>query len=421
MRRIPTLALGTKLALAFAFTVFMVFFVGNSIQLTVLQNHLREQGEQQVLEQQKNYAQQIAQAKHDLIIQFKPLMGMLADFATTPLLARISETDHSDFDIVDSLQNCFTYYLEKEDIKQCTDLLVYRFGINSEIAKINQSFITSAIHFLIENEDLVGIRIEDWNEKNYIGFSKTGDGSLQEWVAHDQLSQLPFLKIDIEDEEGEYLGKIVFAYSNARIENLEKDRKLQLEKATGKIKENIRNNRKKVINSNIVKAFVFSVVLVAMLFLMSIRVIIRPIQDLKASADRIAQGHLDTRSTIQSNDEVGSLAQSLNNMAANLQATMTSRDSLAHEVEQRKLAEKNLERTIKELERALAEVKTLSGMLPICASCKKIRDDKGYWNQIESYISTHTDVDFSHSICPNCIEELYGEEEWFQEAKKKQD
>jgi PAS domain S-box-containing protein len=58
---------------------------------------------------------------------------------------------------------------------------------------------------------------------------------------------------------------------------------------------------------------------------------------------------------------------------------------------------------------ALSEVKTLSGLLPICASCKKIRDDKGYWNQIESYIRDHSEADFSHSICPVCAKKLYPE------------
>ncbi|GAB4339958.1 MAG: hypothetical protein Kow0089_13280 [Desulfobulbaceae bacterium] len=59
------------------------------------------------------------------------------------------------------------------------------------------------------------------------------------------------------------------------------------------------------------------------------------------------------------------------------------------------------------LEEALSQVKQLSGFLPICASCKKIRDDKGYWNQIESYIREHSEAEFSHSICPECAAELY--------------
>ncbi len=49
----------------------------------------------------------------------------------------------------------------------------------------------------------------------------------------------------------------------------------------------------------------------------------------------------------------------------------------------------------------------MSGMLPICAGCKKIRDDKGYWQQIEAYISVHSEVDFSHGICPECVKRLY--------------
>jgi len=54
------------------------------------------------------------------------------------------------------------------------------------------------------------------------------------------------------------------------------------------------------------------------------------------------------------------------------------------------------------LQDGLAKVRTLSGMLPICANCKKIRDDKGYWNQIEGYMQDHSEVDFSHCLCPEC-------------------
>jgi len=71
-------------------------------------------------------------------------------------------------------------------------------------------------------------------------------------------------------------------------------------------------------------------------------------------------------------------------------------------VEKELLSERN------ELQRALSEIKTLSGLLPICASCKKIRDDKGYWNQIELYIRDHSEAEFSHGICPHCAEKLYG-------------
>ncbi|MCD6287823.1 MAG: GAF domain-containing protein [Candidatus Hydrogenedentes bacterium] len=76
----------------------------------------------------------------------------------------------------------------------------------------------------------------------------------------------------------------------------------------------------------------------------------------------------------------------------------------------RKRAEEERERLIEELQDALARIKTLRGLIPICASCKKIRDDKGYWNQIEQYIGEHSDAEFSHSLCPACAKKLYGHE-----------
>ncbi len=61
-----------------------------------------------------------------------------------------------------------------------------------------------------------------------------------------------------------------------------------------------------------------------------------------------------------------------------------------------------------ELQHTKAQVKELSGYLPICAECKKIRDDQGFWTQIEQYISTHSEAEFSHSLCPGCVKKLYG-------------
>jgi len=68
---------------------------------------------------------------------------------------------------------------------------------------------------------------------------------------------------------------------------------------------------------------------------------------------------------------------------------------------------KDLLETNDKLRESLANIKTLSGLLPICAGCKKIRDDKGYWNQIETYISRHSQAEFSHGLCPNCIKKYY--------------
>lgn len=80
-----------------------------------------------------------------------------------------------------------------------------------------------------------------------------------------------------------------------------------------------------------------------------------------------------------------------------------------YDVSDQKKIEEERQQLIDELQKALAKVKQLSGFIPICASCKKIRDDKGYWNQVEAYIEQHSDAEFSHGICPECAKKLYPE------------
>lgn len=81
--------------------------------------------------------------------------------------------------------------------------------------------------------------------------------------------------------------------------------------------------------------------------------------------------------------------------------------AIIRDITERKQVERDRETLIVELQQAMKKVKTLNGMLPICSSCKKIRDDKGYWNQIESYIRDHSEAEFSHGICPECAKEMY--------------
>ena len=78
------------------------------------------------------------------------------------------------------------------------------------------------------------------------------------------------------------------------------------------------------------------------------------------------------------------------------------------EILRRKQVEAERERLIQQLKEAMGQLKVLSGMLPICASCKKIRDEKGLWNHLESYIRDHSEAEFTHGICPECTQKLYG-------------
>ncbi|MBN1794872.1 MAG: PAS domain S-box protein [Candidatus Omnitrophica bacterium] len=88
---------------------------------------------------------------------------------------------------------------------------------------------------------------------------------------------------------------------------------------------------------------------------------------------------------------------------------------IIRDITEHKKIEQEREELIAELKEALAKVKKLKGLLPICASCRKVRDDAGYWQKLETYICEHAEVDFSHGICPECIKKLYP-----KLAKKKQ-
>lgn len=90
-------------------------------------------------------------------------------------------------------------------------------------------------------------------------------------------------------------------------------------------------------------------------------------------------------------------------------ALQTAHDRLCEEMAVRARTAAENERLIADLQTSLARVKTLSGLLPICAACKKIRDDQGYWTQIEAYLRVHSNAELTHGICPECADRLYGQ------------
>jgi PAS domain S-box-containing protein len=87
--------------------------------------------------------------------------------------------------------------------------------------------------------------------------------------------------------------------------------------------------------------------------------------------------------------------------------TGTTATAILRDLTARRAVEAERERLIVELQQALAEVRTLRGIIPICSSCKKIRDDSGYWHAVDAYVHAHTEAQFSHGICPDCCERLY--------------
>ncbi len=121
------------------------------------------------------------------------------------------------------------------------------------------------------------------------------------------------------------------------------------------------------------------------------RNISRSIKQLELSTREISEGKFDQLPKVRNQDELGDLSLAFQRMAQRLKQVEEEREKLIHA-----------------LRDALANIKRLHGMLPICASCKKIRDDKGYWNQLEAYIEEHSEAEFTHGICPDCMKKLYG-------------
>ena len=88
---------------------------------------------------------------------------------------------------------------------------------------------------------------------------------------------------------------------------------------------------------------------------------------------------------------------------------LEAHERIERDIAARKQVEEEREQLIRELQEAMAKVKMLSGLLPICSSCKRIRDDQGYWQRIEEYIRDHSEAEFTHSVCQDCARKLYPE------------
>ena len=159
---------------------------------------------------------------------------------------------------------------------------------------------------------------------------------------------------------------------------------------------------------------------------LSKRFMFGPLSMIKDKALQISSSeeHLGEEIPLPSGRELKELAIAFNSMSKSLRHHIDNLEELVEkrtvelsnmnielekEIAEHKRTEELLRQESDKLKETMAEVKILSGMLPICSSCKKIRDDKGYWNQIESYIGDHSEAEFSHGICPDCAKKLYPE------------
>ena len=117
------------------------------------------------------------------------------------------------------------------------------------------------------------------------------------------------------------------------------------------------------------------------------------IAEILVMIQRVARGDLQARvQTSEAKDDLDAIAEGLNMLAEELAASTVSIDRYSV--------------IVSELRTALDDVKTLSGLLPVCAWCKQVRDDEGYWTKLEEYVVKHYKADFTHGVCPTCSAEL---------------
>ena len=158
-------------------------------------------------------------------------------------------------------------------------------------------------------------------------------------------------------------------------------------------------------------ASLFASILLALAFaLFMSRGLVRRITALSKHCRDVAMGRLDVRMKGRNFDEFDDLSEAFNTMSDALGKTRGDLERVIAELKasQHGLEERVAERT-RELQETIGKMNVLSGLLPICCSCKKVRDDQGYWKTVEQFVSEHSGARFSHGICPECQLKLYGE------------
>ncbi|MCG8569440.1 MAG: HAMP domain-containing protein [Spirochaetes bacterium] len=256
--------------------------------------------------------------------------------------------------------------MKKLNEKITANNLIIKSTITETLWNYNETQTRNNLDTFFEDQSIMSIKLIDYSGVLNIDLKKQNMDD----------SKLIYTDINLEKNNQE-LGKILVTYTRSGLNTQIYKTVIQMAALT--------------IGLIVINSFVIVIILT---------IILKPINKILQGISQVKKGNLDFQINISNNDELGVLSESFDEMSMNLRKITASRDELNEEIEIRK-------KTEKELMEAIAKVRTLSGFLPICTHCKKIRDDKGYWEQIESYIKDHSEVEFSHSLCPDCTKKLY--------------
>ncbi len=343
-----------RLLLSISILMVVVFGVGNVITVQLAQNSLAAQGERQLNTQKAQYAQQVEVARERLLRKLQPQIEMLVQFAQGPLIMRVNEVEtdvnQTKEEVLEAFQGCFDDQTEESMRFHCIRTQIFQHGTTRFIASLNRTFITTAINFLVLDEDMVGIFLEDWDEVLYAGVQKNAQGDVVE------IQELPEFSDDVVvveqeiDDDGEFIGKLYFIYTTARIEMMQQAIETQIHEADQLIQGNIEERSWEITLNRFVEGILFFAALMAAISLIAIRTIIQPIRKLQESAELLARGDLNAAIDTKPRDEIGSLAHSFASM----------RDAIRSKISELHVANTALSQAKTRLERLLDGTKEIA-------------------------------------------------------------
>jgi len=266
-------------------------------------------------------------------------------------------------------------------------------NISTLFAKINSSPLKRMDYYAIENNTKEILKTPNISYAEVYDNSKTKvNYSGEKDKNNHSINVLPFTKKIIDDKKNN-IGYVIVGLS-------------------------LKDTNKIILNIKIIFYAIMITAIIIIIFSMTFvikKIVNKPLDELLNSVQIISNGNLDHKVSIISNNEIGILSNNFNKMTDKLKENKNKLKEYNQNLE-KKVIEKTteIEKKMKELEeknvelnKALKNIKTLQGLLPICANCYKIKDDKGYWTQIEKYISENSEADFTHSLCDDCVKELY--------------
>lgn len=310
-----------RLLASFSFVLLITFFVGTAVTIQLAQNSLIQQSEQQLAVQRRQMQEHVSKEEIRLTQTLKPPLLMLAELSRAPLLhaesAIYDDSEQMNRHIVNQFRSCFAPDCMHSPIN-CLELKSRHF-MPGAIRILNNTYITTAIHAVLANEDMRGIEVLDWEDNLYIGYISKSDGRMLRLARRfDPPPHLKKLEIDIKDD-GEYLGQVLFHYHTERIDRMKADAESRIKEMGRMSRESIISQIKQLTQNRFMEAlFFFSILFMAISFVV-LRTIVYPLQKLRHSADQLADGQLDQKIDTHRRDELGSLAKSFEHMRQSIQ------------------------------------------------------------------------------------------------------